>query len=102
MDNIFEIPEFQDVRRLRDIVQSIERSQISHQLRRPQTGLEVTIGNQNNIGLDDCTIISIPYQIGENDGGTIAIIGPKRMEYKKAIPLLEYLAKNMTKLFDDE
>jgi heat-inducible transcriptional repressor len=95
------IPEFQDVRRIRNIVNVIEKRSIRKSLEGPKNGLSVMIGKDNEVGIDDCTVISIPYQIGDENGGTIAVIGPKRMEYKKVIPLLEYLAKNMSKLFKE-
>ena len=49
--------------------------------------------------MNDCAVISVPYQIGDEEGGTIAVIGPTRMEYRRVIPLLEYIANNMSKLF---
>lgn len=48
---------------------------------------------------DQCTIISVPYVVSENEIGTIALIGPTRMDYSKVIPLIEYIAKNITKLY---
>lgn len=47
----------------------------------------------------NCTIISVPYVVSENEIGTIALIGPTRMDYAKIIPLIEYIAKNITKLY---
>jgi heat-inducible transcriptional repressor len=49
--------------------------------------------------MEHCTLISIPYQISENETGTIALIGPNRMPYNKVIPLLEYVALNLGKLY---
>jgi heat-inducible transcriptional repressor len=48
---------------------------------------------------DRCTIISVPYAVNEDEFGTIALIGPLRMDYTKVIPLMEYIAKNITKLY---
>ena len=48
---------------------------------------------------EKCTIISVPYHTSEDEIGSIAIIGPKRMDYAKVIPLMEYIAKNITKLY---
>lgn len=47
----------------------------------------------------NCSVISIPYQINENDNGALAIIGPKRMDYKKIIPLIQYIAAQLSELF---
>jgi heat-inducible transcriptional repressor len=41
----------------------------------------------------------VPYTVTEEDTGTIAIIGPTRMDYSKVIPLMEYIAKNIAKLY---
>lgn len=100
LDTLFEIPEFQDVSRIKQIVSNIEHQRIKNLLPNESNGLMVRIGNDFD-GIKDCTIISVPYQINDEDGGTIAVVGPKRMEYKKVIPLLEYIAKNMTKFFKE-
>jgi heat-inducible transcriptional repressor len=51
------------------------------------------------IPMENCTLISIPYQINAQEHGTIAVIGPNRMPYGKVIPLLEYIALNIGKLY---
>ena len=100
IDTIFEIPEFRDVDRIRDIMQAVNDQKIHSILTAPTTGLSVRIGQENTIRtMTNCTVISDPYQIGDEDAGTIAVIGPTRMEYRRVIPLLEYIANNMSKLF---
>ena len=100
IDTIFEIPEFRDVDRIRDIMQAVNDQKIHSILTAPTTGLSVRIGQENTIRtMTNCTVISVPYQIGDEEGGTIAVIGPTRMEYRRVIPLLEYIANNMSKLF---
>lgn len=63
-------------------------------------GLSFQIGREAEfMPTDQCTIISVPYRVSENEIGTIALIGPIRMDYSKVIPLMEYIAKNITKLY---
>jgi len=63
-------------------------------------GLSFKIGREAEfMPTDQCTIISVPYRVSENEVGTIALIGPIRMDYSKVIPLMEYIAKNITKLY---
>ncbi len=75
-----------------------------------QKELLKVIGNTNKLSFkigreaefmptDRCTIISVPYALNEEEYGTIALIGPLRMDYTKVIPLMEYIAKNITKLY---
>jgi len=100
INTVFEIPEFRDnVDKIRDIVKKVDSPDIHNMLSTPSSSLQVKIGGENQID-GDCTVISVPYQIDNEDSGVIAVVGPKRMEYKRVIPLLEYLAKNMSKLFN--
>lgn len=99
LDTIFEIPEFRDVDKIRDLVLTLNDKSFNDALSVPQSGLRIQIGQENKLdSMAGCTVISVPYQIGDDNAGTIAVIGPTRMEYKKVIPLLEYIANNMSKL----
>ncbi|MDD3192061.1 MAG: heat-inducible transcription repressor HrcA, partial [Bacilli bacterium] len=62
-------------------------------------GITVKIGQDNTIkAMEDCTMTSISYDNDAGDRGAIAVIGPKRMEYQKVIPLLEYISKHLKKM----
>lgn len=100
IDTIFEIPEFRDVDKIKEIITAVNNESINSLIVKPTRGLSVRIGQENNISvMNDCSIVSVPYQIGDDEAGMIAVIGPTRMEYSRVIPLLEYIAKNMSKLF---
>ena len=43
---------------------------------------------------DDVTVIKTKYSFGGEEG-TIALIGPKRMEYDRVIALLDYIKQNI-------
>ena len=51
--------------------------------------VKVYIGEENEFD-PDTTIIKTHYEADGNEG-TIAIIGPKRMEYDKVVTLLNFL-----------
>ena len=53
--------------------------------------IKVYIGNENNFD-PDTTLIKTSYNV-DGEVGTLAIIGPKRMEYDKVVTLLNYLKK---------
>ena len=55
----------------------------------------IYIGSENNFD-DDVTIIKTKYTINGEEG-TIALIGPKRMEYDRVITLLNYIKDNIGK-----
>ena len=43
--------------------------------------------------LKDFTIITYKQSLNDKEVGTIGIIGPKRMDYKKVIPTIKYLGE---------
>ena len=62
-------------------------------------GLEVTIGQENEDSeMQDSSIITATYRLNGELLGTIAVLGPTRMEYAKAMSLLEYMNDNLTEV----
>ena len=55
--------------------------------------IKVYIGNESNID-EDVTVIKTKFKNGA-DEGTLAIVGPKRMDYERVVSLLEYLKNNI-------
>ncbi|MDQ0205524.1 heat-inducible transcriptional repressor HrcA [Alkalicoccobacillus murimartini] len=98
--NILNQPEFRDLDKVRLLFNFLEEDQTMHQLLRTQeTGLQVKIGHENKLeAFDDCSMITAAYSIGDQHVGTIGIIGPTRMEYHRAIKVVDYLSKDLTRL----
>ena len=92
-------PEFRDIDKLHNIMKAIEEKEILKLINLGNDNITVQIGAENQISaMKDCTVISVPYVDRDGTRGALAVIGPKRMEYQKVIPLLEYIASNMHKL----
>ncbi len=94
-------PEFSNVERVRELLSFFEQNDIFRLVENNQEqGMSVRIGKENEIrAMRDCTVITVPYDLNGHDSGTIAIVGPTRMEYQKVIPLVKYLASHMSKLY---
>ena len=69
--------------------------EIIKNIKEEDKGINIYIGSENEFD-DDLTIIKTKYNINGEEG-TLALIGPKRMEYDRAITLLEYIKKNIDK-----
>ena len=89
--NMLAQPEFDNVDKIRNIVNKLEDKDIISNIEETTNGINVYIGNESKID-SDVTVIKTKYNIN-NEEGTIAIIGPKRMEYDKVIGILEYIKK---------
>ncbi|MFP4287344.1 MAG: heat-inducible transcriptional repressor HrcA [Candidatus Izemoplasmataceae bacterium] len=99
--NMLYQPEFSDVERVRELMNFFEKNDILKLIEHSdQKGLTVRIGRENQItAMKNCSVVMVPYEVREGEKGTIAVVGPTRMEYQKVIPLLKYLAAHMSKLY---
>ena len=52
--------------------------------------------------MKDCSIITSTYQLPEGAKGTIGIIGPKRMDYKKVVKTLKTLTDELDTIFQNK
>lgn len=102
-NNMLYQPEFSNVERVRELLQFFEKNDIFRLVENTQKqGLTVRIGKENAVSaMRDCTVITVPYDLNDKESGTIAIVGPTRMEYKRVIPLIKYLAMHMSKLYKE-
>lgn len=97
--NILSQPEFQDIEKVKGLFDAIEKKEILKVVKMDDTGISIRIGQENEIkALQDCTVITVPYESGDGHKGAISIVGPTRMQYSKIIPLLEYIANNIKKI----
>lgn len=94
-------PEFKDVSKIYDFYTMLESErELINLLANYQRELKVTIGNENKIdAIKHFSLITSPYKLGNNQIGTIALLGPTRMEYRKVITLLQALSNEMNEYF---
>lgn len=97
--NVFDQPEFSNADNIKNFVDMLDRREIVKFIG-GKDSLNITFGSEIELKLmENFSIISVPYRVSENEKGTIAVVGPTRMEYSKVIPLLEYIASNLGKLY---
>lgn len=96
---MLEQPEFHDVEKVKDTLLMLEEEELMKDILHAHMGdgLEVTIGQENeDKHFKDSSIITATYHLDGELLGTIAVLGPTRMEYAKAMSLLEYMNQNLT------
>ena len=91
--NILKQPEFDDTKKIRDIISKFDDRDIVNNIKEEGKGINIYIGSENEFD-DNVTIIKTKYEVNGEEG-TIALIGPKRMEYDRVITLLDYIKKNI-------
>jgi len=91
--NILMQPEFDDASKIREIMNKFEDQSMINSIKEEDNGINIYIGSENEFD-DDVTVIKTKYSLGGEEG-TIALIGPKRMEYDRVIALLDYIKQNI-------
>lgn len=57
-------------------------------------GIQIFIGGESHyLPLDECSMITAPYQADGQIVGTLGVIGPTRMAYERVIPIVDVTAK---------
>ena len=106
--NILKYPELSDSERATNLLAAFEekeelKSLVSETLSDEETGIQVYIGNETPIRtMQDCSVVTATYELGEGVKGTIGIIGPKRMDYENVMDNLKTLKKQLEGIFDKD
>lgn len=96
-------PEFRDVERVRNLLGILEEEKVLKDLLQggEDSGLKVTIGSENKFtGIQDCSMVQATYRLNGQIVGTMAVLGPTRMEYGKVISVMDYLHKYLKTILD--
>ncbi|MCD7819398.1 MAG: heat-inducible transcriptional repressor HrcA [Lachnospiraceae bacterium] len=106
--NIFRYPElsssekaselistFEDKRNLAGLITSGEQDQ--------ETGIQVYIGQESPLqSMQDCSVVTATYELGDGMYGRIGVIGPKRMDYDKVFSTLKTLTSQLDQIFEKD
>ena len=90
--NILMQPEFDDTSKMREILSKFEDKEMIQNIKEEDNGIKIYIGSENEFS-DDVTVIKTKYSYNGEEG-TIALIGPKRMEYDRVMTLLNYIKEH--------
>ena len=62
--------------------------------------IQIYIGSESPVStMKDCSIVTATYELDEGVQGTIGIIGPKRMDYKKVVGNLQTMMNQLDDIF---
>lgn len=105
--NMLSQPEFHDIDKIRSLMNMIEQEEgLLDLIQKIPVGIDVKIGRENNnTAMEHCSLITATYSVGAEKLGSIAILGPTRMEYSRVISLLKIISSDLstvlTKLYQN-
>lgn len=93
-------PEFRDPERIRELFRTLEeRERLVEVLDDVLTEGRVTVALGEALerqGLAGCALVAAPYGAPAAPLGVLGVIGPRRMDYARIIPLVSYMSRLMT------
>ena len=92
-NKILDLPEFDDVNKIKKIVSALDEDYIKEKIEEDSEDINIYIGKENNID-DDLTVVKTKVLLN-NKESTLAVVGPKRMEYDKVVSLIEFIKENI-------
>jgi heat-inducible transcriptional repressor len=64
-------------------------------------GIQIVIGSENQVQeMETCSLVTSTYSFRGDVLGALGVIGPRRMNYSKVIPLVDYTAKLLTEILE--
>lgn len=94
-NNILEQPEFDNVDKVKDLFAKFDNQDMIQSIEGEDNEIKISIGTESQLD-EDVTVIKTGYKT-DKDEGTIAIVGPKRMDYERVVALLEFIKQNIEK-----
>lgn len=95
--NLMNVAELNDVEKLRKLFEGFSsKRDILHLLEQAihAKGMQIFIGEESEYDvLDDCSIVTSPYEVDGEIVGVLGVLGPTRMDYERVIPIVDITAK---------
>ncbi len=92
--NMLNQPEFHDLNKIRMLMELMDRdSQIQRLFKPFDSGIQIRIGSENNhLAMENCSVITASFG-NSDEQGTIAIIGPTRMDYQRVVTVIDVMRR---------
>ena len=90
-NNFLKQPEFSNIEKVKEILSKFE--DVSSIKEEENNGIHIYVGSESEI-TNDTSVVKTKYNVNGEEG-TIAIVGPKRMEYDKVVSLLDYIKSHL-------
>jgi heat-inducible transcriptional repressor len=95
-------PEFREQKKLEAILRVLEGKQalldiLSDDLN--EKALKIHIGSENkHYGVNELSVITAGFKLKDESVGRLGVVGPRRIEYDRVVPVVELLSSTVTKM----
>lgn len=98
--SILSYPEFSDVNKAREMLTFLEnKDNLVKLIGSSKDGVDIKIGAENEFSeLNNSSLVTVDYSMGNKVVGRIGVIGPKRMNYAKVVASLDCISNHVDKI----
>ncbi|MDD3336505.1 MAG: heat-inducible transcriptional repressor HrcA [Eubacteriales bacterium] len=103
--NILNFPEYNDVEKAKSFLSVLETKEKLVQLleNHSEMAFTVRIGPETGIPeLNDCSLVTATYRLGDHTHGTLGVIGPTRMQYGHVLSVLNAMGRQLSDLLGQD
>jgi heat-inducible transcriptional repressor len=104
--NILNEPDFGNVSRMTGLFRTFEEKAVMVKLLdkfMAPKGVQIAIGSESQVQeMETCSVVTSTYGCGGEVMGVLGVIGPRRMNYSRVIPLVGYTAKLLTEILETQ
>ena len=102
--NILNEPEFNNISIMADLFRAFEKKatmvRLLDKCMEPK-GVQIAIGSESQVQeMETCSLVTSTYSCSGEVLGALGVIGPRRMNYSKVIPLVDYTARLLTEILE--
>lgn len=89
---------------MQEVVEFIQhKSELSSILDNAFSGINIKFGSEDGtFAISNGAMVSVSYYKDGKQAGTLGVVGPMRLDYRKVIPYVEYLSEKVTRLLSEE
>jgi len=102
--NILQEPEFSDISRMTELFKAFEEKATLVKLLdkcMDLKGVQIAIGSESEVEeMEQCSVVTSTYSYRGEVLGALGVIGPRRMNYSRVIPLVGYTARLLTEILE--
>ena len=95
--NLMDFAELSDLDTLRRLFEAFSRKRFMLELLDRSInakGVQVFIGDESGFQiLDNCSVVTAPYNVDDETIGVLGVIGPTRMAYDRVVPIVDVTAR---------
>ncbi|HWL64840.1 MAG TPA: HrcA family transcriptional regulator, partial [Actinomycetota bacterium] len=101
--NIIDEHKFADLETVRHVIEALEHRRLLLELLADALGagsVSVRIGAENPEEMQFCSVIAAPYGIAGHPLGSLGVVGPTRMDYRRTIAAVHEVAANLGRMLN--